>query len=63
MTFFVKFYLIEWRCDMVDLDIDKEQQEIPNFIFPRLIEWMRTHGQSDKDIIDCIMYICGEDEK
>lgn len=48
---------------MEDLDIEMEQQEIPNFIFPRLIEWMRMHGQSDKDIINCIMYICGEDEK
>ncbi|MCM1143748.1 MAG: hypothetical protein NC318_08605 [Blautia sp.] len=48
---------------MKDLDIEMEQQEIPNFIFPRLIEWMRMHGQSDKDIIGCIMYICGEGEK
>ncbi len=48
---------------MENLEIEMEQQEIPNFIFPRLIEWMRTHGQSDKDIIDCILYICREEEK
>ncbi len=47
---------------MENLDIEMEQQEIPNFIFPRLIEWMRAHGQSDKDIVNCIMYICSENE-
>lgn len=48
---------------MDELNIPMEEQEIPNYIFPRLIDWMRTHGQSDKDIIDCILYICREKEE
>lgn len=48
---------------MEDLNIEVEEQEIPNYIFPRLIDWMRTHGQSDKDIVDCILYICREQDE
>jgi hypothetical protein len=35
-------------------------QEVPNQLIANLIDWMRKKGIDDKDIIDCLLYICSE---
>lgn len=47
------------KCRMKNLDAEARQEEMPNYILPRLIEWMRSHRHSDKDVIDCIIYLSG----
>jgi hypothetical protein len=37
-----------------------ESQEVPNQLILNLIDWMRKKGLDDKDIIDCLVYICSE---
>lgn len=42
---------------MENTNFDREQ-EIPGGLLARLIEWMREHGHSEKEIVDCILFIC-----
>jgi hypothetical protein len=39
---------------------EMENQEVPNQLIANLIDWMRKKGIDDKDIIDCLLYICSE---
>ncbi|MBD5135504.1 MAG: hypothetical protein HDT39_06005 [Lachnospiraceae bacterium] len=39
-------------------DKSYDDMEIPPFLLPNLIDWMRNKGISDTDIVDCIQYIC-----
>ncbi len=50
------------KCRMKNLDAEAGQEEMPNYIPSRLIEWMRIHGHSDKEVIGCILYICWGEE-
>lgn len=45
---------------MLDTDeIFEEEKEIPSFVLPNLITWLRDKGHSDSEVLDCIMCICG----
>ncbi len=46
---------------MEDMNFEKEQ-EIPSSLIARLIEWMREHGHSEKEIVDCIQFVCSDEE-
>lgn len=44
---------------MLDIDeILEEEKEIPSYVFPNLITWLRNKGHSDSEVLDCIEYIC-----
>jgi hypothetical protein len=53
---------MEWRIKKMDDLLKKEvkNQEIPSQLIVNLIEWMRKKGMEDKDITDCLLYICAE---
>lgn len=36
-------------------------EEIPGELIQRLMEWLKEHGHNDKDILDCILYLCKEE--
>jgi hypothetical protein len=51
-----------WRIEnMYDLlKEEMENQEVPTQLIVNLIDWMKKKGIDDKDIIDCLLYICSE---
>lgn len=44
-------------------DLLENEMEIPPRMLANLIMWMRNKGINDTDIVDCLQYICSDEEK
>ncbi|MBE6035012.1 MAG: hypothetical protein E7222_10010 [Clostridiales bacterium] len=54
--------LNDFITDAIGEKIDKtDNEEIPAGLIQRIMEWLKDHGHSDKEILDCILYMCKDE--
>lgn len=43
--------------------IDENEMEIPGSLIANLMKWLRIHGHTEKEVLECIYYICSDGEE
>lgn len=57
--------LEDYILDAVDAQIafdEAGEHDLPQELLPNLIKWMREHGHSEEEILDCIQALSGSDK-
>lgn len=55
-------YLSKILADVID-DDENDELEIDSELISRLIKWLRKIGCTDTQIVDCIEYICTDEDE
>lgn len=52
----------EFIREAISEKLDNVKDEIPPEIIPNLMEWLKNHGHTDTEIVDCLRYLGRKEE-